>query len=128
MINGYVGQVDVDSAIAAGTDPGVVPGSDFFFGMLGFLTVVLVVGTPFTGAYGISDSKIKDLPIKLTMDRLRRLVIYGWLIYPVGYVIGALNIGGNDVKEWMVMVYNIADLINKSRIRCHRPCRYKRNC
>ena len=47
------------------------------------------------------------------MDRLRKLVIYGWLIYPVGYIIGALDIGGNDVKEWMVMVYNIADLINK---------------
>lgn len=113
MINGYVGQVDVDSAIAAGTDPGVVHWFWFFFGMLGFMTVVLVVGTPFTGAYGIDDSKIKDPAIKLTMDRLRKLVIYGWLIYPVGYIIGALDIGGNDVKEWMVIVYNIADLINK---------------
>ena len=91
MMFGYVGQVDVDSAITAGTDPGVVHWFWFFFGMLGFLTVVLVVGTPFTGAYGIDDSKIKDPAIKLTMDRLRRLVIYGWLIYPVRYVIGALD-------------------------------------
>ena len=76
----------------------------FFQGLVGFLTILLVVGTPFTGAYGIDDSKILEPSIQTAMARLRRLVIFGWLIYPAGYLTGALEIGGSEGAALMTLV------------------------
>ena len=81
--------------------------------MIGYLTVFLIVGTPFSGSYGIDDTKIDDDSIRQTMDRLRRLVLFGWLIYPAGYVVGALELGGAGGAAGMMLVYNLADLVNK---------------
>lgn len=115
MVSGYLGQVEVDRMLLSGE--GVSGGLHwywFFQGLVGFLTILLVVGTPFTGAYGIDDSKILEPSIQTAMARLRRLVIFGWLIYPAGYLTGALEIGGQDGAALMTLVYNVADLVNKT--------------
>ena len=113
MASGYLGQVELDQALAAGVDPNPIHWYFFFQGCVGYLTVFMIVGTPFTGAYGIDDDKIKDPAIAETMARLRRLVSIGWLIYPAGYVIGALELGGVDGAAAMMLTYNLADLVNK---------------
>jgi bacteriorhodopsin len=113
MVGGYIGQVEVDQALAEGVKPSNIHWFFFGQGMVGYLTVFLIVGTPFTGAYGIDDSKITDPAIQLTMTRLRRLILIGWTIYPAGYIIGALEVGGQDGAASMMLVYNIADLVNK---------------
>ena len=113
MIGGYIGQVELDQALIEGVEPS---GTHWFFfaqGMIGYLTVFLIVGTPFTGSYGIDDTKIADESIRQTMGRLRRLVLFGWLIYPAGYVVGALELGGAGGAAGMMLVYNLADLVNK---------------
>lgn len=113
MVGGYIGQVEVDQALADGVTPSSIHWFFFGQGMIGYLTVFLIVGTPFTGAYGIDDSKITDPAIQETMSRLRRLILIGWTIYPAGYIVGALEVGGEDGAAAMMLVYNIADLVNK---------------
>ena len=113
MISGYLGQVELDRALAEGVDASSVHWYYFAQGMVGYLTVFLIVGTPFTGAYGIDDSKIHDESIKQGMKRLRALVSIGWMIYPIGYVVGALEVGNEDGAAYMILLYNLADLVNK---------------
>ena len=113
MISGYLGQVELDRALAEGGEASAVHWYYFAQGMVGYLTVFLIVGTPFTGAYGIDDSKIHDASIKQGMKRLRALVSFGWIIYPVGYVVGALEVGNEDGAAMMILLYNLADLVNK---------------
>lgn len=113
MVGGYIGQLEIDQALADGTTPSNIHWFFFAQGCVGYLTVFLIVGTPFTGAYGIDDSKIADDAIRTTMGRLRRLILIGWIIYPVGYIFGAVEAGGQDGSALMMLVYNIADLVNK---------------
>ena len=47
------------------------------------------------------------------MKRLRALVSFGWIIYPAGYVVGALEVGNEDGAAMMILLYNLADLVNK---------------
>lgn len=113
MASGYVGQLEIDQALALGETPAGIHWYFFLQGLVGYGTVLLVVGTPFSGAYGIDDSKIGDEAIRTAMARMRKLIIIGWVIYPVGYVIGALEMGGDDGAAWMMIAYNVADLVNK---------------
>lgn len=113
MVGGYIGQLEIDQALADGTTPSNIHWFFFAQGCVGYLTVFLIVGTPFTGAYGIDDSKIADDAIRTTMGRLRRLILIGWIIYPAGYILGAVEAGGQDGSALMMLVYNIADLVNK---------------
>ena len=113
MVGGYIGQLEIDQALADGTTPSSIHWFFFAQGCVGYLTVFLIVGTPFTGAYGIDDSKIAEDAIRTTMGRLRRLILIGWIIYPVGYILGAVEAGGEDGSALMMLVYNIADLVNK---------------
>lgn len=113
MVFGYAGQTEVDAALASGSEPPVIHWYYFFLGTVGLLTVLVVVGTPFTGAYGIDHRLIADASIQLAIRRMRLLILGGWLVYPVGYVVGALQVGGDDGGAWMMLTYNIADLINK---------------
>lgn len=113
MISGYLGQLELDQALAQGVEPNPIHWYFFFQGCVGYLTVFMIVGSPFTGAYGIDDTKISDPSIVATMTRLRKVVLIGWLIYPVGYVIGATELGGVEGAASMMLVYNLADLVNK---------------
>jgi len=113
MVSGYIGQVEVDRALAIGETPAGIHWYFFLQGMVGYATVFLVVGTPFTGAYGIDDTKIGDESIRIAMSRMRKLILFGWVIYPIGYILGALETGGDDGAAWMMLAYNFADLINK---------------
>lgn len=113
MVGGYIGQLEIDQALADGTTPSNIHWFFFAQGCVGYLTVFLIVGTPFTGAYGIDDAKISEDAIRTTMGRLRRLILIGWIIYPAGYILGAVEAGGEDGSALMMLVYNIADLVNK---------------
>ena len=109
IASGYLGQVELDAALKAGTDPASIHWYWFAQGMLGYLGVIVIAGTPFTGAYGLDDTKVTDTSLRTALSRMRKLILVGWLIYPVGYVLGAM---GSGVEE-MVLAYNVADLVNK---------------
>ena len=113
MVSGYLGQLELDQALADGVDPNPIHWYFFFQGCVGYLTVFMIVGTPFSGAYGIDDTKVNDPAIVQTLGRLRKVVSIGWLIYPAGYVIGAVQLGGVDGAAAMMLAYNLADLVNK---------------
>ena len=58
-------------------------------------------------------SKIKD-ELVWSANALRTFILVGWIIYPVGYLVGTDMVdAGSDGKEIMAILYNIADMINK---------------
>jgi bacteriorhodopsin len=45
---------------------------------------------------------------------IRMIVTVGWCIYPIGYLLGFVGIGGATGMKALNAVYNIADLVNKT--------------
>jgi len=113
MISGYIGQMQIDQAIQDGSTPPVTHWYWFVQGLIGFVAVLSIVGSPLNGAYGIDDSRIQDESIRHALLNLRRLMLFGWLIYPIGYIVGAQQPSGEDPSLLMMLVYNMADLVNK---------------
>merc|ERR1712194_832044 len=48
---------------------------------------------------------------QLAYEILRLILLIGWALYPVGYVVGSM--GGKKEEEMLNAIYNLADLVNK---------------
>ncbi|CAD7946166.1 unnamed protein product [Amoebophrya sp. A120] len=55
--------------------------------------------------------EFKKPEAQLAFEILRAIIVFGWTLYPIGYVAG--NLGGDDEEEILNAIYNVADLINK---------------
>ena len=102
---GYLGEIGEIDALA-----GLVLGG------VGWAMIMVATGLPF-GLYdgkGVDNSKIKD-ELLWSANALRTFILVGWIIYPVGYLVGTGLIGEDwtDGQEIMAILYNIADMINK---------------
>ena len=84
-------------------------------GGVGWAMIMVATGLPF-GLYdglGVDNSKIREELVWST-DALRTFILVGWVIYPLGYLVGTEMVdAGSDGKEIMAILYNIADMINK---------------
>ena len=84
-------------------------------GGVGWAMIMVATGLPF-GLYdglGVDNSKIREELVWST-DALRTFILVGWIIYPLGYLVGTDMVdAGSDGKEIMAILYNIADMINK---------------
>jgi bacteriorhodopsin len=84
-------------------------------GGVGWAMIMVATGLPF-GLYdglGVDNSKIREELVWST-DALRTFILVGWVIYPLGYLVGTDMVdAGSDGKEIMAILYNIADMINK---------------
>ena len=85
-------------------------------GGVGWAMIMVATGLPF-GLYdgkGVDNSKIKD-ELLWSANALRTFILVGWIIYPIGYLVGTGIVGENwnDGQEIMAILYNIADMINK---------------
>jgi len=84
-------------------------------GGVGWAMIMVATGLPF-GLYdglGVDNSKIREELVWST-DALRTFILVGWVIYPLGYLVGTDMVdAGSDGKEIMAVLYNIADMINK---------------
>ena len=83
----------------------------FIIGMVGWAGVVYLI---FAGGAAKASAEGKNAAVQSAFNSMKLIVLVGWAIYPVGYVIGnLLGDGGNSVQA-MNIIYNFADLINKA--------------
>ena len=98
LIFGFLGEVQlIDSTLG------------FFVGMAGWIYIIYEV---FAGeASKLSDAS-NNKGGQFAFNSLRLILTVGWAIYPIGYFIGYIG-GGADLGTVNV-IYNIADLVNKT--------------
>ena len=83
----------------------------FIIGMVGWAGVVYLI---FAGGAAKASAEGKNAAVQSAFNSMKLIVLVGWAIYPIGYVIGnLLGDAGNSVQA-MNIIYNFADLINKA--------------
>ena len=95
----------------AGESGWLSPGLGFVIGMAGWIYIIFEI---FRGESSIIA--LKKNSIKKAFNALRIIVVFGWSIYPLGYIFGLLTpmIGLGTINiDFLNFTYNIADFINK---------------
>ena len=104
ILFGYLGEIGEIGAL-----PGLILGG------VGWAMIMVATGLPF-GLYdglGVDNSKIKE-ELVWSANALRTFILVGWIIYPIGYLVGTELVDvGSSGEETMAILYNIADMINK---------------
>ena len=83
----------------------------FIIGMVGWAGVVYLI---FAGGAAKASADGKNAAVQSAFNSMKLIVLVGWAIYPVGYVIGNLIGDGGSNIQTMNIIYNFADLINKA--------------
>lgn len=90
-----------------------IPGMEFeswvLFG-LGCLAYLILLYMMYSALADAAKDKVA--PVKKAFINMRTFIVIGWMIYPVGFIIGMLA-PGDGAKIARELVYNFADLINK---------------
>jgi len=100
LLGGYAGEVGWVSAP-----------SGFVIGMVGWGYIIFEI---FRGESSIAATKKES--IKKAFGALRLIVVFGWSIYPLGYIFGLLTpmVGLGTVNiDFLNVTYNLADFVNK---------------
>ena len=92
LIGGYVGETCGDAYKMSG----------FIVGMLGWVGVIYLI---FVGDAAKASSDSKNEASQFAFNAMRLIVLVGWSIYPIGYWLDGASLN---------VVYNIADLVNKT--------------
>ena len=103
ILFGYLGEAGIMNGLL-----GLVLGG------VGWAMIIVATGTPFSSGKGVDNSKIKD-ELQWSVNALRSFIVFGWIIYPIGYLFNpTADILPDAVSaEIMAVLYNIADVINK---------------
>lgn len=96
LIFGYLGEAGVMSA-----------GLGFWIGMVGWAIIIWEI---YGGEAGRAAASA-ETSVKSAFNAMRWIVLVGWAIYPIGYVLGYF-MGGVD-EGALNAVYNLADFVNK---------------
>jgi len=100
LIGGYLGETgDIDKYVG------------FAIGMIGWLYVIYLV---FFGPAKKANSESGNESSQFAFKTIRLIVLIGWAIYPIGYILGNFGNVGIDGMEAMNAIYNLADLVNKT--------------
>ncbi len=102
ILTGYV----AETMLNRGGQP-MVAWAFYFVSCLAFLGVAGVLYTVVSKAQEDSLGPISD-----ALSKMKLFIVFGWLIYPLGFAI-ALLAGGDTPKVVRELVYNFADLFNK---------------
>ena len=100
LLGGYAGEVGWVSAALG-----------FVIGMGGWTFIIFEI---FRGESGVIATKNES--IKNAFSALRLIVVYGWSIYPLGYIFRFITqmIGGGQIDiDILNISYNLADFVNK---------------
>ena len=96
LLGGYFGEIGVIDATLG-----------FIIGMAGWVYILYFI---FAGEAG-QNVKNTSPAVQSAFGAMRLIVLVGWSIYPLGYVLGYL-MGSVDAAS-LNGIYNIADLVNK---------------
>ena len=99
LVGGLLGEMDVIDATIG-----------FIIGMIGWLYVVYLI---FVGGAAKASAEGKNENVQSAFNSMKLIVLVGWAIYPLGYIIGNM-VDVTDGVQTMNIIYNFADLINKT--------------
>jgi len=100
LVFGYLGEANILDMYLA-----------FAIGMLGWLYVIYLV---FFGAAKKLNAESGNSSSQMAFNAIRIIVLVGWAIYPIGFVLGNFGDLGIEGVKAMNAIYNLADLVNKT--------------
>ena len=100
LVFGYLGE---SGAVAA-----INPMTGFIGGMLFW---GLALREIWSGEAAEANAGSKNAAGQYAYDSLKKIVTFGWIIYPLGYALGYF--GGGVNMDLVNQVYNLADFVNK---------------
>ena len=100
LVFGYLGETGAVAAINSTTG---------FVG--GMLCWGLMLREIWSGEAAQVNAGSKNAAAHYAFDGMKKIVTFGWAIYPLGYFLGYLG-GGVDANA-LNIIYNLADLVNK---------------
>jgi sensory rhodopsin len=103
ILFGFAGETSINAAKGST----VVGWAMFGVGCLAWLFIIFILYTAVTNA-----SANKLAPVRLGLSRLKLFIVFGWAIYPLGFLITLIS-NSPDVRVGRELIYNIADLFNK---------------
>ncbi len=103
ILFGFAGETSINAAKGST----VVGWAMFGVGCLAWLFIIFILYTAVTNA-----SANKLAPVKQGLSRLKLFIVFGWAIYPLGFLITLIS-NSPDVRVGRELIYNIADLFNK---------------
>ena len=95
LIGGYVGEAGYMDKWPA-----------FVIGMVGWAYVIYLI---FVGEAANVNASSGNAASQMAFKSIRMIVLVGWAIYPIGYVVGT-----PENNEALNIIYNLADLLNKT--------------
>jgi bacteriorhodopsin len=100
LIAGYLGEAGIVGAWPA-----------FIVSMAGWGYIIYEI---YLGEAGKVCAATAPPAVQSAFNLMRGIVVFGWAIYPIGYVLGYLT-GGSpaDSAVMLNVVYNLADVVNK---------------
>ena len=98
LISGYLGE--------AGLVP-VLPA--FVVGIAAWLYIIYEI---FAGETAKANSESGNVAAQTAYSAMKWIITLGWAIYPAGYFLGYLTVGGVDASS-LNLIYNLADFVNK---------------
>jgi sensory rhodopsin len=103
ILFGFAGETSINSAKGAT----VIGWAMFGVGCLAWLFIIFILYS------SVSQLSAKKLgPIRVGLSRLKLFIVFGWLIYPLGFLITLLS-NAPEVRVTRELIYNFADLFNK---------------
>jgi sensory rhodopsin len=103
ILFGFAGETSINAAKGAT----VIGWAMFGVGCLAWLFIIFVL---YSSVSQLSTKKLG--PVRAGLSRLKLFIVFGWLIYPLGFLITLLS-NSPDMRVARELVYNIADLFNK---------------
>ena len=103
ILFGFAGETSINNAKGAT----FMGWAMFGVGCIAWLFIIFVLYTSVTNA---SANKLD--PIKAGLSRLKLFIVFGWAIYPLGFLLSLLS-NHPDMRISRELVYNFADLFNK---------------
>ncbi len=103
ILFGWAGEASINAAKGST----VVGWAMFGVGCLAWLFIIFILYTAVTNA-----SANKLAPVRQGLSRLKLFIVFGWAIYPLGFLITLIS-NSPDVRIGRELIYNIADLFNK---------------
>lgn len=103
ILFGFAGETSINAAQGAT----VIGWAMFGVGCLAWLFIIFILYS------SVSQLSAKKLgPIQVGLGRLKLFIVFGWLIYPLGFLITLLS-NAPEVRVARELIYNFADLFNK---------------
>ena len=99
LVAGYLGEIDAVNVWGA-----------FIVGMAAWIYIIYEIwaGDAKAAANNASEG------VQFAFTWMTYILTFGWAIYPIGYLYGAGTLGDNPDTDMLNIVYNIADVVNKT--------------